>query len=282
MYEAKSAGRGQYAVYDELANDRALRRLVHETDLRHAVEREEFELYFQPVVDLESRRIQSFEALLRWRHPERGLLAPSEFIALANETGLIVPIGEWVLAKAARCATSWQALRPDDPPGVAVNIAPRQFLNARFGQCLKRVLQETELQADLLTLEVTEEALSEDAEAAESFLHTLRVLGVRLALDDFGTGYSSLIRLQQMPLNVIKIDRSFAAGLGSDPTSAAIVRAVAALAGDLGLAVTVEGVETEEQGRMARELGCHHGQGFLFAPPMPADQIVDMLRDRQQ
>lgn len=279
MYEAKSAGRGQYAVFDERANERALHRLAQETDLRRAVEREEFELHFQPVVDLISHRVQSFEALLRWRHPERGLLPPCEFIGLANETGLIVPIGEWVLAEAARRAVCWRALRPDDPPGVAVNVVPRQFHRVRFGQSLKRVLHETGLPANLLTLEVTEEALSEDAEAAETFLLTLRVLGIRLALDDFGTGYSSLSRLQRLPLDVIKIDRSFAAGLGQDPASRAIVRAVAALAGDLGLAVTAEGVETEEQCRIARELGCHHGQGFYFARPMPPDQIADLLRD---
>ncbi|MCC6792197.1 MAG: EAL domain-containing protein [Thermomicrobiales bacterium] len=278
MYEAKSAGRGQYAIFDERANDRAMHRLLQETDLRRAVEREEFELHFQPVVDLRSSRVHSFEALLRWRHPERGLLLPGEFISLANETGLIVPIGEGVLMEAARYAVTWQALQPDDPPGVAVNVVPRQFYRARFSQHLNRVLLETGLPADRLTIEVTEEALAEDSEAVGAFLLTLRVLGVKLALDDFGTGYSSLSRLQRLPLDVIKIDRSFATGLGHDPASAAIIRAVTALAVDLGLAVTAEGVETEAQAVIARELGCNFAQGFHFARPMPAAHVADHLR----
>ena len=277
MYEAKAAGRGRLAVYDERANERAVRRLAHETDLRRAVEHGEFELHYQPVVDLSNGAITAFEALLRWRHPEHGLLSPNDFLAMADESGLIVPLGEWVLAEAARRAARWHELRPGDPPVVNVNVMPRQFREPGFARHLDRVLAESGLPPTSLTIEVTEESLAEDADAAERLMAAIKASGARLALDDFGAGYSSLSRLQRLPLDVVKIDRSFAAGLGSDRASEAIVRAIAVLANDLGLTVVAEGIETTEQCRIARELGCALGQGFVFARPMPADRVADLL-----
>jgi EAL domain-containing protein (putative c-di-GMP-specific phosphodiesterase class I) len=254
-----------------------------ETDLRSALERGELELAFQPVVDLASGRVREFEALLRWRHPERGLIGPGEFIGLAEETGLIVPIGNWVLAEACRQAAVWTAARPDDPPSVAVNVSPRQFRDTTLGHTLWQALGETGVAPDRLTLEVTEAALAEDERGAAAFLHALKGAGVRVALDDFGTGYSSLGRLHLLPLDVIKIDRSFVRDLGRSTHAEAIVRAVTAMGHELGLAVTAEGIETEEQRRALVELGCDRGQGYLFARPMDAAAATAFLagdRDR--
>ncbi len=279
LYEAKASGRGRWVAFDAAANERALRRLALETNLRRAVEQGAFEVHYQPVVDLREGSIQGFEGLLRWRDPERGLISPAEFIGLANETGLIVPIGEWVLTEACRRAAAWRELRADAPPVVAVNVSPRQFRDTGLGHLIRRLLDETGLPPRLLKLEVTEEALAEDPEATGEFLKTLKAIGVQFALDDFGTGYSSLGRLHRLPLDALKIDRSFIKGLGTDAASAAIVRAVATLAHDLGLTVTAEGIETEEQCRLALALGCDRGQGYLFAPPLPADRIPALLAE---
>jgi predicted signal transduction protein with EAL and GGDEF domain len=277
LYEAKASGRGRWVAFDPGANERALQRLGLETSLRRAVEQGAFEVHYQPVVDLAEGTIYGFEALLRWCDPARGMIPPAEFIALANETGLIIPIGEWVLTEACRQNVAWRALRPDAPPVVAVNVSPRQFRGSGLGQFLRRLLDETGLPPALLKLEVTEEALAEDPDATSDFLKTLKTLGVQFALDDFGTGYSSLGRLHRLPLDALKIDRSFIQGLGTDVESAAIVRAVTTLAHDLGLAVTAEGIETSEQRRLALAFGCDHGQGYLFAPALPAERIPDLL-----
>jgi EAL domain-containing protein (putative c-di-GMP-specific phosphodiesterase class I) len=248
-----------------------------ETDLRLALERGELELAYQPVVGLRDRRVQAFEALIRWRHPARGLIAPGEFIGLAEETGLIVPIGAWVLEQACRQGAAWATVRPDDPPSVAVNLSPRQFRDTSLGGALARTLRETGFPAERLTMEVTEAALSADSDGAATFLHALRGCGLKVALDDFGTGYSSLGRLHLLPLDVLKVDRTFVQDLGRSPHAEAIVRAVTAMGHELGLAVTAEGVETEEQWRTLLELGCDHGQGYLFAHPMDPAAATALL-----
>jgi EAL domain-containing protein (putative c-di-GMP-specific phosphodiesterase class I) len=258
-------------------SDRANRRLTIETDFRIAIERNEFVLHYQPIVELASGRIQGFEALVRWQHPERGLVPPDEFIPLADETGLIVPLGEWVLAEACRQAAAWQAIRPSDPVFVAVNVAPRQFKAGELDRHLWRVLGETRLTPSLLELEVTEETLSEDPDAAACFLETLKTLGVRVALDDFGKGYSSLSRLHQLPLDVVKIDRGFIAHIHDQQISASIVGAVASLAHSMGLRVIAEGIETEAQREIVLGTGCDSGQGYLYSRPVPAARALELL-----
>jgi diguanylate cyclase (GGDEF)-like protein/PAS domain S-box-containing protein len=281
LYEAKASGRAQWAIFDEAADDRASKRLALETEFRRAVDRGEFEIYYQPIIDLRTGKISGLEALLRWKHPTRGAISPATFIGLANETGLIVPLGERALEDACREAVSWRAICPEDPPMVSVNVSPRQFHGQRFGQTVRRVLQETGLPPELLTLEVTEESLAENRSATAEFFNTVRSLGVRLALDDFGTGYASLGRLLELPLNALKIDKSFISGLMGHRERAAIVRSVASLAQDLGLTVTAEGIETEEQRSIAWELGCRYGQGYHFAAPMTAERARALIESRR-
>lgn len=278
LYSAKAAGRGRWATFDRTANDRVLHRMAMETDLRHALEREQLELYYQPIVDLGTNSIHGFEALLRWRHPEYGMVSPADFIPLAEETGLIVPIGDWVIEEASRQAVRWSQQRADQPLIVAVNVSPRQFRGAALENQLRRVLADTGLHPWCLKLEVTEQALSDDPEATSAFLGTLKHLGVQLALDDFGTGYSSLGRIHRLPLDVVKIDRTFISGLETESASCAIVRAVATLANSLGLVTVAEGIETEAQRRIALELGCQRGQGYLFAKPMPQNAVLEFLQ----
>ncbi len=278
MYEAKALGRGQSACFDPAANERAMRRLASETDLRHAVDRGDFELHYQPIVSLDTGFVHGLEALVRWRHPIRGLVPPAEFISLAEETGLIVPIGAWVLEEACREAVIWRGIRPDCPPVVAVNLSPRQLRGGDFDRTLWRALSETGLPPELLNLEMTELALAEDPLATRHFLNLLKSIGVQLALDDFGTGYSSLGRIHQLPIDVVKIDRSFISGLGTDRSSFAILKAVTMLAHDLGLIVTAEGIETNLQRRIVTEVGCDRGQGYLFARPVLANEVSSLLR----
>jgi diguanylate cyclase (GGDEF)-like protein/PAS domain S-box-containing protein len=280
MYDAKALGRGQFALFDPAANERAVRRLAYETDLRHAIDRGELELHYQPIVDLRDGVVRGFEALIRWRHPEYGLISPADFVAIAEETGLIVSIGAWVIEEACRQAALWRAIRPNRPPTVSVNLSPRQLRGAEFDRTLWRALSDAGLPPELLNLEMTEIALSADQQATRQFLQTLKSIGVQLSLDDFGTGYSSLGRIHQLPLDVIKIDRSFVSGLHSETSSFAIVKAVTMLAHDLGHKVTAEGIETELQRRIATDLGCDYGQGFLFARAVPASEVPSVLAPR--
>jgi diguanylate cyclase (GGDEF)-like protein len=282
MYRAKASGGGRVLLFDDVTRERALARLHTENAMRKALEREEFRVFFQPEVLIVGERITGLEALVRWEHPERGLLAPGEFISLAEETGLIVPIGTWVLRQACRQAVEWQRARPAaDPLMLRVNVSAKQLAQDSLPQTVAAVLAETGMDAANLCLEVTESVLIEDPESSIRTLSDLKKLGLQIAIDDFGTGYSSLEYLRRLPVDCVKIDRSFVRGLLENSEDAAIVSAVIELGHALRLSVTAEGVETVEQLGNLRSAGCDTAQGFLFARPEPAEFIERMLFEAQ-
>ena len=278
MYQAKNEGRDNFQFYAAAMSDAAHARLSMEGSLRQALERGEFVLHYQPVVRLASGEISSVEALLRWRHPHEGLLPPGRFISAAEQNGLIVPIGAWVLQEACAQTARWQAagLRP---LRVAVNISARQFRKPGLADTVRGALRAAALQPQWLMLEITESLLMENPAASGAVLEALKELGAHMALDDFGTGYSSLAYLKHLPLDVIKIDRSFVRDIPADADDAAIVRATIGLAASLGMLTTAEGVETREQLAYLQAHGCRYGQGFLFSPAVEADALAVMLRD---
>jgi diguanylate cyclase (GGDEF)-like protein len=273
LYRAKEDGRGIYRFFEPTMDAKMQVRRALELDLRKALVLGEFELFYQPLITLETDEISGFEALLRWRHPQRGLVAPAEFIPLAEEIGLICPIGAWVLKQACSEATSWP-----DSIKVAVNLSPVQFKNGTVVLDVIAALDRSGLSAHRLELEITETVLLHDTDATVSTLNQLRALGVRISMDDFGTGYSSLGYLRKFPFDKIKIDQSFIHDLSDKPESIAIVRAVAGLGSALGIATTAEGVETEEQLRQLREEGCTEVQGYLFSEPKPASELRSILQ----
>lgn len=270
MYQAKNKGKARYKVFDAAMNARAIQRLELENDLRRALSRKEFRVYYQPKVELASGRITAFEALVRWEHPERGLVLPNEFIPLAEETGLIIPLGRWVLEESCRQARKWQEQYPEYRSLImCVNISERQLQHHKLSQEVAQILNETGLDPASLDLEITENVLMGDVHANIPVFQELKSLGVKLAIDDFGTGYSSLAHLKRFPVDYLKIDRSFVSGLGKDPKDAAIVTAIVTLAHTLGLGVVAEGIETAEQLKFLREIRCDLGQGYYFATPLP-------------
>lgn len=275
LYGAKGNGRGVYHFYTDSLTRQAQQRLDTESRLRRALERNELELHYQPLVRVADRRIRGVEALVRWRDPQRGLVPPGEFIPLAEETGLIVPMGHWILREAARQMSAWLA---EGLPveTMAVNLSAQHFAQVGLDGELAAILADTGLPARALELEITETALM-DANRATEQLHRLKALGVTLAIDDFGTGYSSLAYLSRFPLDKLKVDRSFVKDLPHDATEVEIASAVIQLARALGLEVLAEGVENEEQLAFLRERGCDLAQGFLFARPLPADQLAELL-----
>jgi diguanylate cyclase (GGDEF)-like protein/PAS domain S-box-containing protein len=280
MYRAKDAGRARAAFFDERVRARTLEHLHTGNALHRALARGEFEVHYQPILELETGRVTRFEALLRWNHPERGLLSPIDFIGLAEETGLIVPIGAWVLDAACVQAAQWAAADPGPPAlGISVNLSPRQLVELSLPGEVERTLEHSGLDPDRLWLEITETALMHDTESAASALRVLRNQGIHLAVDDFGTGYSSLSHLKGFPVEALKIDQSFVSGLGDNPEDTAIVSAVVSLAHALGLNATAEGVETAEQLAELRTLGCDHAQGHLFSKPLTAAELTDRPRD---
>ena len=266
MYQAKHKGKARYEAFTPAMYSAVLQRLQLETDLRRAIERSEFRLVYQPVKDLTTQEISAVEALLRWDHPDRGIVSPGEFIPLAEETGLVLPIDKWALREACRQAKAWQS----EHPGlvVSVNLSARQFQEPFLAEQVAKVLQETELDPRCLQLEITETILMQDAEMTQDTLRSLKDLGLQLAMDDFGTGYSSLSYLKRFPIDILKIDRSFVNGLCSNPEDNALVRTVILLAKALNLTVTGEGIETAEQMDQLRAMGCDKGQGFFFAKPL--------------
>ena len=278
MYRVKHGGRAGVALFDAGMNAAAVARLERETDLRRAIAAGELVLAYQPKVDLHTGRIIGVEALMRWCHPRDGLIPPTDFIPLAEETGLILPLGQWALAEACRQARVWLERWPGRPPLVmSVNLSARQFRQPRLAAAIADILRETGLPASSLQLEITESAVMDDLDAAVATLRDLRARGLRLALDDFGTGYSSLSYLKRFPLDVLKIDKAFVAGLGRDTEDTAIVGAVIALAHILGMQVTAEGVETAEQAYLLREMACELGQGYLFARPLTPEGLETWL-----
>jgi diguanylate cyclase (GGDEF)-like protein/PAS domain S-box-containing protein len=268
MYRAKHSGKARYAVFEETMNARALERLELEHGLRRAVERNEFVVHYQPEVALATGKVVGFEALVRWDHPERGLLPPEQFVPLAEETGLIVPIGEVVLEEACRQAKEWHQQRPSDPPAMCVNLSARQFREPGLADTVARIIDEAKLDPRHLFLEITESTVMSDASATAATLEELHNLGVRAIIDDFGTGYSSLSYLERFPVDYVKIDRSFVGGIGKHSRAETLGSAIISLAHTLGLKVIAEGVETEEQFDHLRELGCDLAQGHFFASPL--------------
>ncbi len=277
MYRAKEEGRNNYQIYTPAMNTLLLERLAVESDLRHALEREEFVIYYQPQVDMESGGITGLEALIRWEHPRRGLVPPLEFIPLAEETGLIAPIGEWVLRTACRQNRAWQdAGLP--PVRIAVNLSGRQFEQPGLVQTVAQVLAESGLAPRYLELEITESTAMRNVDYTARMLRELKGMGVRIAIDDFGTGYSSLGYLKRFPVDMLKIDQSFVRDLPDDENDAALAAGIIAMAHELKLEVIAEGVETEEQLAFLQRQRCDEMQGYLFSKPVPSDELERMLR----
>jgi diguanylate cyclase (GGDEF)-like protein/PAS domain S-box-containing protein len=275
MYSAKALGKGRYEIFDAAMRANAIARLQLETDLRRALERSEFENYYQVIVSLETGRMWGFEALARWKSPNRGIVSPNEFIAVAEDTGLAVTLGQWVLETACQQMRIWEARFADDPPlQISVNLSARHFLQPNLLEQCRAILYETQLSHSSLNLEVTESAVMPDPETAIKLMHQLKELGIKIALDDFGTGYSSLGYLHRFPLDSLKIDRSFVARITEDDE---IVRTIITLGRNLGLKVVAEGVETVEQVVRLRELGCDFAQGYYFSVPINAQEATDLL-----
>jgi EAL domain-containing protein (putative c-di-GMP-specific phosphodiesterase class I) len=277
MYRAKSRGKARHEVFDTAMHDRAVKMLQFETDLRRAVERDELRLLYQPIVSLRDGTLVGFEALVRW---DRGgeLIRADEIIPVAEETGLILPIGRWVLTEALRQLAEWDAAGIGGGQiDIHVNLSPKQLLQPNLVEQVTSALASSGIAAQRLHLEVTESVLIESAEAAAELLRDLKAAGVRLSLDDFGTGYSSLSSLRQFPFDMLKIDRSFLIDGGEPARTDEIVRTVSSLAGILGMNVTIEGLETQEQTERMRELSIEFAQGFYFARPVRAEEVAALL-----
>ena len=277
MYRAKEQGRNSYCFYSAHLNHHTHEKLALEASLAHALDREEFRVHYQPKIDIATGALTGVEALLRWEHPERGLLAPDEFIPLAEETGLIVPIGLWVLRTVCARAKAWQAAGLPRLP-VAVNLSAMQFREAELVSSLAHILKSTGLAADTLELEITESMVMKNPEEAVELMHVLRNMGVRLAIDDFGTGYSSLGYLKRFPINSLKVDRTFVRDLPHNHDDIAITRAVIAMAHSLNMNVIAEGVEHQAQFDLLRDEGCDEFQGFFCRPPMAEDDLMAFIR----
>lgn len=276
MHRAKTSGRARYKVFDTTMHSHAAELLKLETDLQRTRVCEEYRVHYQPIVSLETGRVTGFEALVRWQHPERGLIFPEEFISVAEETGLIVSLDRWVLQEACRQTVLWQKTYPYLT--ISVNLSPKQFLHVDLVSELERVLAETGLDAGSLKLEITENVLMSNAETVHQTLSRIRSLGVELYLDDFGTGYSSLSYLHRFPIDVLKIDRSFVCRIGAKGENSEIARAIATLAHGMGLSVVAEGIETREQFLELRSLSCNYGQGNLFSMPVSVSEAEKLLR----
>jgi diguanylate cyclase len=276
LYQAKSEGRNRFCFFERTMDEAIQMRKVVEDDLRHAILRDELTLHYQPLFSADGSTVVAVEALVRWPHAKQGLISPNQFIAIAEERGLVIPLGEWVLRRACQDGKRWPNLR------IAVNVSPIQFRHRDFVSGVVRILRETSFNPTRLELELTEGVVVEDADAAEAAMMELRALGVNLALDDFGTGYSSLIYLRRFAFDKIKIDRSFLESMEATGESAILVHSIVHLGRALGLTVTAEGVETKEQHRFLQALGCHQLQGFLFSRPVPPEEIDALVGPGQR
>ena len=272
MYRAKSLGKARYEIFDKAMHARAINLLQMETDMRRALEREEFILHYQPIVALDNFRLRGFEALVRWQHPERGFISPMDFIPVAEETGMIIQLGEWVLREACAQMQRWQKIFPvESPLFITVNLSSKQFSQNTLISKVAMILQETGVKPQTVKLEITESVVMENIDTATDMLRQLRGLGVKLAIDDFGTGYSSLSYLHRFPIDTLKIDRSFVTRMSENNENTEIVRTIVVLAQNLGMDVVAEGVETNEQLVLLQKLGCENGQGYFFSKPVNAD-----------
>jgi len=281
MYIAKERGKGRYQMFEPAMHDTALKRLELKADLQRALEHDEYQLYYQPVIELASGRISGVEALIRWIHPVRGLVPPLDFIPLAEETGLIVPIGRWVMHEACRFAVELQDRFPSDPPlHMAVNISARQIARPELVDEVREILLETGLEPGSLILEITESVMMQEMELSIERLGGLKKLGVQLAVDDFGTGYSSLNYIRRFPVDILKVDKSFIDGVNEGGEASALTEAVIKLAGILNLTPVAEGIERADQLQRLLELNCDLGQGFFFAKPLPGDDLAALLDER--
>jgi EAL domain-containing protein (putative c-di-GMP-specific phosphodiesterase class I) len=281
MYQAKESGRNTLRFFTPELNERALDRIRMESELRHGLKREEFALHYQPLVEIRTGQIVGAEALLRWHNPELGRVNPEQFIRLAEETGLIVPIGEWVLATACRQGRLWQA-EASKRFRLSVNVSSRQFRGKTLADAVTRALRSNHFPAECLELEITEGLLMDDLPETMATIRTLEAKGVRLAVDDFGTGYSSLSYLNRFPLDTLKIDRSFTHGMIADRAHATLVEAIIAMAHHLNLRVIAEGVETREQLEFLRARGCDIAQGYYFSAPLPHEGFSKLLANWRQ
>jgi EAL domain-containing protein (putative c-di-GMP-specific phosphodiesterase class I) len=277
LYRAKSRGRCNYCFFEPAMGTEIKARRAIETDLRAAVANEEFELHYQPIINLASGTIDCCEGLLRWRHPERGLIAPADFMSVAEDTRLVMPMGEWVLRKGCAEAVTWP-----QHIALALNLSPVQFKNGDLIELVHSALEESGLSPHRLELEITESVLLEDNDVNHAILRQLQSFGVRIAMDDFGTGYSSLSYLRRFPFDKVKIDRSFVHELPASLDCMTITRGIIELATGLGMTTTAEGVETPEQLYVLRTYGCTHGQGHLFSPPLSADDIIALLKENNK
>jgi EAL domain-containing protein (putative c-di-GMP-specific phosphodiesterase class I) len=278
MYRAKESGRNRCVLFDEEMRAGAVLRLEVERELRHALDREELALHYQPVVNLRTGAVTGLEALVRWKHPKRGLLDPVEFVSIAEDSGLIEPIGRWVQERACLQALAWHDLRPDARPlDVAVNLSARQVAHRDLPATVAEIIARTGMDPVHLRLEITESVLVEESATAIASLEALNEIGVRLVLDDFGTGYSSLAYLNRFPFHALKIDRSFVDALGMEQERTAIVEAIIGMARALSLDVIAEGVENEVQLAELRRLGCDYAQGHLFHAAMPAGEVTRLI-----
>jgi EAL domain-containing protein (putative c-di-GMP-specific phosphodiesterase class I) len=281
LHRAKASGRGRHAVFEPSMHWRAMTSLKLENDLRRALDRQELRLAYQPIVSLRDGELVGFEALLRWRHPERGSLPPSEFVRIAEESGLILPLGEWVLREACRSGRSWRDRFGQAPP-ISVTVSGRQIAQPGLVESVSAILADTGMDERHLGLEITESAIIDNAVAAQDNLARLRALSIRISVDDFGTGHSCLSRLHTFPVDALKVDRSFIARMDARRGARETVRAIVALARDLQLEVVAEGVETVEQREALESLDCSFGQGFLFAQAVEADEAEAMIEGGQR
>jgi diguanylate cyclase (GGDEF)-like protein len=281
MYYAKEQRKNKYQIYAEKMDSQALERLNLENGLRKALNQNDFQLYYQPKVDIRSGQIIGMETLVRWHHPELGMISPAKFIPIAEETGFIVPLGEWILRMACKQNKKWQdAGYP--PLQIAVNLSARQFKQDNFIQVISDILQETELEAKWLELEITESTIMDHVDDAVLKLDKLRTMGIRMSIDDFGTGYSSLSYLKSLPIDTLKIDHSFVRDIPFHADDMAIVKSIISMANALNLHVIAEGVETEEQMLFLHENGCYEGQGYLFHKPIPAEEFEKVMKENKK